>query len=386
MTSAYPEFVASFLKDNPDHPSLPYAELHRRLIATRYGLSDFYARQMNRLGNDAAEVFASVEVLQRAWAREHGIDHDAKNWVNAIAAAQVEHLRPDVVFMQDLFLFDPVFRSRLRAVAPEHAVFVGWRSSPTSDFASFGDLDLVVSAFPHFVSRWRSLDINAHHLPLAFEPTILDEIGPVDRDLRFSFVGQIGASSGPHRDRKLLIEELVAATPLEVYGGLSMDPRSFRQRMAAAFSMRSIRGLRANPERYVIPARRLNPPVFGLDYYRVLGRSQVTLNHHSYQASGPHASNLRLYEATGMGACLVTDHKDDLGTYFDVGSEVVSYENEVDCAEKVRYLIDNPSEAEAIAAAGQLRTVTEHNYARRIEQLDGWLKGLLVGGRTTGAR
>ena len=377
MTSAYPEFATRFTADHPEHASIPYDELHRRFIATRYGLSDFFARQMVRLGNDASEVFASVEILQRAWGRENGVAHAPKTWVQDIAAVQVERFRPDAIFLQDLFLFDPGFRKRLRSAAPEHCVMIGWRSSPTTDFDAFGDLDLVVSAFPHFVTRWRSLGINANLLPLAFEPSILDEVRASDRTIAFSFVGQIGASSGAHAERKLLIEELAAKTPLEVYGGLSAEPRRLRQRTATALRARSLRGLRPGPERYSIPPIRMHPPVFGLDYYRVLGRSQITLNHHSFQASGPHASNLRLYEATGMGACLVTDLKDDLARYFDVGREVVSYVNAADCAEKVSYLMDNETERETIAAAGQRRTVTEHTYERRVERLDGWVKELL---------
>lgn len=382
MTSAYPEFSMRFSAENPDHGSASYEDLLERFICSRYGVSDFYARHMRGLGNEAWEVFASVEILQRAWARDHGFQPQRKEWVHDIAAAQVEYLKPDVIFLQDLFLFDPVFRTLLRSVAPARCRIVGWRSSPTRDFAAFRDLDLVLSAFPHFVERWRSMDIDARLLPLAFEPSVRHEVPSHERDLEFTFVGQIGTSAGPHAQRKRLIEDLVQTTPLEVYGEADMKVGTLRQAAASARRTRSLTPFLSRRERYSIPRKRMHRSVFGLRYYEVLARSRLTLNHH-IGSSGRYASNLRLYEATGMGACLVTDTKTDLGRYFEVGTEVVAYENAFDCAEKVSYLVANSSERCAIAAAGQRRTLREHTYENRVRQLDEWLRELLRG-RTGG--
>jgi hypothetical protein len=44
--------------------------------------------------------------------------------------------------------------------------------------------------------------------------------------------------------------------------------------------------------------------------YKILGRSRIVLNHRGDIA--PFANNLRLYEATGMGALLITDWKKNL--------------------------------------------------------------------------
>ena len=38
-----------------------------------------------------------------------------------------------------------------------------------------------------------------------------------------------------------------------------------------------------------------------------------------------YANNMRLYEATGVGALLVTDWKENLGEMFEPGKEVVAY-------------------------------------------------------------
>jgi spore maturation protein CgeB len=80
---------------------------------------------------------------------------------------------------------------------------------------------------------------------------------------------------------------------------------------------------------------------------------------------------MRLYEATGMGCLLVTDHKDNLGEIFEPGREIVSYRDEEECCDKVRYYVDDrhASERARIMTAGQQRTLRDHTYGARMKHL-----------------
>jgi spore maturation protein CgeB len=102
--------------------------------------------------------------------------------------------------------------------------------------------------------------------------------------------------------------------------------------------------------------------------YAVLGRSRLSLNTHGI-ISGQDANNLRLFEATGMGALLVTDHRRNLGELFDVGTEVVTYESAREAASVVGYYLDRPAEAARIAAAGRARTLRDHTWTQRMERV-----------------
>jgi spore maturation protein CgeB len=81
------------------------------------------------------------------------------------------------------------------------------------------------------------------------------------------------------------------------------------------------------------------------------------------------ANNMRLFEATGVGALLITDNKDNLGELFEVGKEVVSYSTPEEASELICYYLNHPDEAAAIARAGQERTLKEHTYENRIKEL-----------------
>jgi spore maturation protein CgeB len=84
---------------------------------------------------------------------------------------------------------------------------------------------------------------------------------------------------------------------------------------------------------------------------------------------------MRLYEATGVGAMLLTDRKDNLHELFEIDKEVVSYSSKEEAAELVRYYLDHPEESQKIAQAGQARTLRDHTYEKRMSELVSILQG-----------
>jgi spore maturation protein CgeB len=56
---------------------------------------------------------------------------------------------------------------------------------------------------------------------------------------------------------------------------------------------------------------------------------------------------------------------------------VVAYSSQEEAAELIRYYMANPARAEEIARAGQARTLREHTYAYRMEELVPILKRYL---------
>jgi spore maturation protein CgeB len=102
--------------------------------------------------------------------------------------------------------------------------------------------------------------------------------------------------------------------------------------------------------------------------YQVLRDSRVTLNHHIGIAAN-YANNMRLFEATGVGTMLLTDKKQNLHDMFEPGKELVVYNSADECLEIMRYFLDHDDERESIARAGQRRTLRDHNYGIRMQEL-----------------
>src|SRR5260370_33479328 len=92
--------------------------------------------------------------------------------------------------------------------------------------------------------------------------------------------------------------------------------------------------------------------VWGTEMYQVLRRSRITLNSH-IDLAGREAGNMRLFEATGVGAFLLTDFKDNLHTLFAPDREVAVWRSVDDCLTAIdHHLGDDQGRAES-ARAGQ---------------------------------
>jgi spore maturation protein CgeB len=155
-------------------------------------------------------------------------------------------------------------------------------------------------------------------------------------------VGAIGRS---HRNAIPLLEHLARHTAIRIFGyGAEQLPAN-------------------SPilERY-------EKEVWGLDMYRVLARSRITVNRHIGVAEN-NANNMRLYEATGMGALMLTERKDNLAELFEPGREVETYSDPEEAVEKINTLTRNPERLAQIAAAGSVRTLREHTYENRMKEL-----------------
>lgn len=400
ITTIYPEFVVPFRKQYPDYARLSYDELHERTIAACYGWSDYFAKYLGRLGYEAQELFANFELLQKTWARENGVRFTRRNWIKEISLAQIKAFQPEVIFLEDLYVCDGDFRAQARGACQRPVKIIGWRAAPTEDYSILKDLDLVLTCAPVFIEGLQRHGIKTELMSHAFEPSILDKLGPIVSDLDFTFIGMISLTSGFHRQRYLHVQKLMETTPLEMWGEIAAPEISAgngnlmtrlagranraidriaggRLRLPGAGRARSANALPADPIQQRYPEK-LHESVFGLENFRLLGRSRLTFNCH-IDSAGTSAGNARLFEATGMGACLITDWKTNLPQLFEPDTEVVTYRSIEECIEKVKFLLEHEPERQRIAAAGQKRTLRDHTYVKRAAQLDEIIRSLTEG-------
>lgn len=364
----YPRFLKAHYRAHPGLRSSSSDEQRQSLLDACFGTSDYYSRHLNALGCEALDLIVNCVPLQKSWSRENNVPMSTMAmrvphrtfrlpvvgpWLSSlpglleVAVAQVRAFKPDVLYCQDLSFFPGEVLKELKR---DVRLVVGQIACPLPPESFLRGYDLILTSFPHFVDRLRALGVGSEYFRIAFDERVLELLGPVKRDIGSSFVGGISRHHGK-------------ALPLLEYLANSTDIRFF------GYGARSLP--RSSPIR-----KRHGGEVWGLDMYRALARSRVTLNRHIDVAEN-FANNMRLYEATGVGAMLVTDHKDNLGDLFEIGREVVAYSSWEEAAEQIRYYTEHPAEAEAIARAGQARTLSEHTYSKRMEELVPILKRYL---------
>lgn len=424
----YPNYLEQFYARRPGLAARPYAAQHATLIADCFGSSDFWTRALSGLGYETCDLVANAEPMQRAWAAERGLAFGEAGWLFDITEAQVRDFRPDVLLVADYSTVTAAYIRRLRESCPSLRLVLGWCGAPYHDGSVFRECDVVLSCVPELVEHFRAEGHRSRHVNHAFEPRVLEKLGPPAAPAAdFVFLGSIVKSEQFHLERERILLRLVEETGLQIWSEAGLRPAPPRQKGSAAAgaqgggrgaaarlrafaresrlldvpilggaarrAARLVRGGGASPS-YVSAAApfvdgriaaRAHPPLFGLEMFGRLRDSRVALNTH-IDISPINASNMRLFEATGVGTCLLTDWKANLRELFEPDAEVVAYRDADECVEKVKCLLGDEPLRRAVAAAGQRRTLRDHTFASRAALIDAVIREELTNGRTAGPR
>jgi spore maturation protein CgeB len=399
---AYPQYLADYERRFPHSSGDTYAEQKRQFDYDGFWWADSWTVALAPFGYEVSEFVMNAPALQRTWAREHGMEPPRVGWMLPILQCQLVEYRPEVVFVQSFLGFrgaDVGFLHELRGLCPSIRAIVGWCASPPVNRTAFRVCDRMLSCVPEVVEELNRTGHRALRLNHAFDPRVLDRIDASNgRTVDVSFAGQV--DEGQHYERADLLREVGRELPLHVYTDFgASDLVNFSWTMGAKVVYAGLRGLAkagvshsrleslpvvgrvatwSRPPRYrpaLVPRKRLRPAVYGLPMFQTLRDSRLAVNVHS-SVSPRSASNLRLFEASGVGTCLVTDWKENLSEFFAVDEEVVSFRSTEECASKIRWLLDNPAECERIARAGQERVLREHTFAQRAPVLDRLFRSL----------
>ncbi len=369
LSTAYSVYLDKLYAERPELAGAAYEEQREAIHGDAFGWADFWSHYLGERGFVAEDRLTNAKPAQLAWARDRGIDVASEGWLPQIAAEQVRQFAPEVLFIEDYAVFPARWIAELRERVRSIRLVIGWCGAPYRDASFFGACDLVLSCVPELVEKIRALGHRSELLRHGFDARILRRLGEPAAQHRFpvTFVGNVGSGSAAHDERLSLLARIAGQFDLTVFTPAA--DRSAWQRLRAAAKVALGRD-RAPPAAL---RRVMRPSVFGLAMFRTLRASAVTLNSH-IAISARSASNMRLYEATGSGTCLVTDWKPDLHRHFAIDSEVVAYRSADECAEKVGYLLANAAARDEIAAAGQARTLREHGFDRRAADLEALIR------------
>lgn len=369
LDTHYQESLRLVYENDPHLAQQPSGAQLRAIYDTGFGRADFLPLNLRKLDHAVEQFIVNAQPIQIRWAAEHGLQIDTTRstllrvqqrlkrqvdrfrarpkipgmnipqWELEVVAAQARTFKPDVIFVCDVLYLPAHFHRTLKEYTK---LLVGEMAYPIPPNLDLGPFDLICSAAPHFVDRLRQAGARSEMLRLGFEQTVRDRVGVQPKNAELAFIGSVGKD---HQQRLELLEALSQRVPLSCWGaGVdSLAPDS------------PLRG-------------RVQPPLWGYDMYRQLQRSKIALNIHIDMAE-QFAANMRLYEATGVGTMLLTDWKTNLHELFELDVEVVAYRSIGECVELVEHYLAHDSEREAIAHAGQKRTLCEHSYYHRMQEL-----------------
>lgn len=326
----------------PFDPASTYERELAKVMAHSFGTADFYSRNLREFGWDAVDVIYNHDQLQDKWMQEHMPDMKRIRPDLRPIIAQIAQYEPNVVFLQDL------------SIPLNTETFVAAQlSCPWPGDEAVRRCDIVFTSFPHYLDRIESLGVRARYVPLAFEPAVLQRTpAPKERVHDVVFIGGVGNPSHWKRGMETL-EHVAREIPTFKWWGYGLDT------LPADSALRS----------------RYQGQAFGVDMYRILRESKIVLNRHGEVAEG-YANNMRMFEATGCGALLVTEEAPNLSDFF-TEDEVSAYSDPDHAIKEIRYFLNNPSVRIETAKKGNAKTLSQHTYRQRMETVSETLKGML---------
>lgn len=375
IATTYDAYLDFFYEKNRNVDAFSYEELYSLFTEDCFAESDFIHRYLREIGIESKVVFYNNLKLQRKWKEEFADLEPFEIVVN-----QIRDYEPDVIYISDIAILSREQLLEIKNYAGSKKVkLVGFCFFLLTDKNVMGVIDLfdqVYTGAQHYVDAYREKCVDAKLLRHAFDSSVYERCASECRKKEVVFLGNVFLGKDVHSNRLDMLKALIdSGVPYSFYGGIygaENNGSVLRRIKNIIYPSKEQRLL------YLIKnGNRQNhyPNIFGIDYYRILSEKLICVNCH-IAAIGQGAGNMRMFEATGMGTCLLTDAKDENAALFEIDKEIVTYSNMEEFRDKVKWLIENPDRAAQIAKAGQEKTFRVHSYRNKALTLNEHLQEL----------
>ncbi len=356
-TGKLQDFLKTFGSKGPKYQDILQAVLDRL-----FGTADFYSRNLNLHGWNAVDVIANYHNLQAMWAEENidgwHLNPDDRFPAAYIATRQIQKHDPQVVFLQDLSFFSV---KDLQWFKQDGRLLAAQLSCPMPREELVREMDVIFTSFPHYVDKLKAIGVpKVVFSKLAFEPTALSRAKKElpknpERSIDVCFVGGVGKLVHWLRGTEIL--ETVSAIYGDRFKWFGYGKQWIEEESPL---MNCYQG-----------------PAWGIDMYKLYLQSKIVINRHGEVAEG-YSNNMRMFEATGCGAMLMTEKSKNLNDFFLLG-EAVGYSDagSNDIIQGLNYYLTHQNEMRQVAAFGQRRTLNDHTYYNKMGQISEVLKEML---------
>jgi spore maturation protein CgeB len=360
VASFYKDYLPSLYQQNPDLALLPFEEQLNVIFSKGFGWADFWKKNLEKNNHFLVkEIIYNAETAQKQWAKENKILYKENDWADLILHAQIAAFEPEIIYFDGMVGNATEYKRKY----PFIKYIISWDGVAQHDISHFQGVDIMLSCKNETVQFYQKNNFKAHYFSFGFEKSILEKIEKKPPHINTSFVGSLVVYKGAHKQRLDLLYHLSKHAKLDLW----LSNTGNTHFLSIDQLKRAAKGMLSEVYKLNRLARYNRGVAYGLDMYQILSDSKISINTH-IDVAGKEAANMRLFEATGVGSCLVTDWKHNLKDFFKEDQEVVSYKSFQECAEKVTWLLQNDQERKRIAMAGQKRTLENYTLEKRINE------------------
>jgi len=369
-----------------------------------------FSRCFKKLNYECLEIMPDVVSLQKKWCAENEqkVDFSSSNWLLTVFEKQIEAFKPDILFFDRSSSFLPFFyitKNELKNKFPFIKIFSGfWGNIVNPSIPNYKSNLKLISNIDILFCQDKSLimlkqvlpNVKMHVVEHCFDisPSILKNLSN-EKIYDFTFLGTSGYQSWDHKNRYFFLNSLFKATQLKGWikecheksqnnkinklikktvSLLPIEALLLYKFNKTNFKKESILLKRFKhfwrfflQHKHLFPYKVYNS-LIGHNYYEIISNSKVVFNIHSdfYR----HIGNMRCYEITGVGSCMLVDKPNLIKDLFIPDEEVICYNSLNEAKDKIKFLLNNPKIIDKIARKGQERTQKTHTMMNRAIKMD----------------
>ena len=387
ISSMYQGSIDLFYNKHPEINQIPYRDHLEQLLDDTTEYIGSYIKNYRKQKINADCLISNDNRLQSKWAREKGINPYKKE---EIIFDQVKSFSPDILMIENLSFVSPALLQHIRQNVKSVRLIIANHCAPFNAkvLDSLKNVDFVITCTPGLKSEIEGMGKKSFLVYHGFDADFIQRMN-AEREMAqndFIFSGSLISGGDFHTKRIRLIEQILRENiPIDLYVNLENKYRirakqaiclfsSFLRKIKMEEHFKTYHFLQYGKTRIDAYSNALlkhkKPPVFGIDMFNLFMNSRVVLNFH-IGVAGNYAGNMRMFEVTGVGSCLLTDNKKNMSDLFIPDSEVIVYDNPEDCIEKAKWLLNHEDERKRIALAGQQRTLKFHTVEERCKTIIG---------------
>jgi spore maturation protein CgeB len=362
----YQNYIDAFYGENPILKETTYKEQRSALIHDGFPWIFSWSTHNTDKNIEIFETVHNCEWLQNRWASEKKLKTQCQI---EIIIEQIKYYQPQVCVLYPPELFTLNVRSRIQKSVSHNLIFVSYDGMNRKNVEIYSGFDLIITCSKFISDFYTQKGLLTYTLPFCFDSKILNRINTnVSHQYNIGFSGSIFPNV--HNDRYQLLNFLSKHQKISIRSDFATD-RKYNL-LAKNHIKRLLRS--RDISTYFDQARisSMNKgSVYGLDMYQFFNNTKIGLNMHGDKID--FAANVRMYEITGAGSCLLTDWKKNIEEIFIPDKEVITYNSFDEAKDKIKFLLKNDAYRNKIAKAGQRRTLDEYSYDKSIKKLMNFL-------------
>lgn len=285
--------------------------------------------------NKVVKVFSSEKINQK---------------INQELLKKAKSVKPDFVF---ILKGEPIFTETLDEIKKSTgAVMFNWFGDDPWEFPVFSGkvanyYDHFFTYDPYSIKLYNEIgQMNAHHLCYAYDMELTSQLKLNDTD-KNKYSCEVAFIGSHYQKREELLKQIKDKFDLKIWG----------------------RGWKDSSCKDVYRGSAL----YGTDMLKAMKSVKILLNIHKGFEEGVEESgnglNLRVIEGAACGAFQITNNQADLQNRFEIGKEIVAFENWNEAVEQIEYYLNKNEERENIGRTSYERCLKDHKMETRMKEM-----------------